>query len=193
MAIHRDYFFDSVRYYLFGGSLTTGQVAGMERYLDWYDRENPPLPERYHLDDRNLAYIFATMFVETAQTMQPITEYGSQSYLKSKPYYPWYGRGDVQLTWEENYKRQDKKLSDRGIIQPGALLKNPDLALDLNVSMHICIWGMYDGDFTGKKFATYFTDDLTDWYNARRIINGTDRAAEIAGYGEKFHNALSQT
>lgn len=193
--IHKDYFFDSVRFYLFGGSLTEGQVAGMERYLDWFDQKNPPLPERYHIDERCLAYIFATMHVETAQTMQPIREYGSISYLKSKPYYPWYGRGDVQLTWQDNYKRQDSKLSAPpwSLFPPGALVKNLDLALDLQVSMHVCILGMYDGDFTGKAFRHFFTDDKTDWYNARTIINGHDRASEIAGYAEKYHNALSQT
>ena len=191
--IHRDYFYDSVRYYLFKGSLTQGQVDGMERYLAWYDQENPPVPEVYHIDDRCLAYIFATMIVETAWTMLPVREYGGEKYLKSKPYYPWFGRGDVQLTWEDNYKRQDKKLSDRGIFAPGALLQNPDLALDPLISRYICIWGLYDGDFTGKKFAHFFTDTGTDWYNARTMVNGHDRAAEIADYAEKFHNALSQT
>lgn len=186
MTIHRDYFFDNVRHYLSGGSLRQEQVDGCNVLIDWYDNENPDIPDKWHLDDRMFAYCLATTWHETAFTMQPIIEYGGQSYLKSKPYYPWYGRGYVQLTWEDNYKRQDAKLGLRG-----ALLANPDLALDPVIATRVLLLGMADGDFTGKKLSNYFTSDLTDWYNARRIVNGTDKAADIAAYGEKFLNALS--
>jgi hypothetical protein len=30
----------------------------------------------------------------------------------------------------------------------------------------------------------YFNDKVTDWVNARRIINGTDKAAVIASYAK---------
>lgn len=186
MTIHRDYFFDSVRYYLAGGTLAQGQVDGFNTFLDWYDSdENPPLPERHHIDDRMLAYILATSWHETAFTVQPVKEYGSESYLKSKPYYPWYGRGHVQLTWEDNYRKQDTKLG-----LGGRLLQNPDLALDPEISMQVIMLGMADGDFTGKRLGQFFTADLTDWYNARTIVNGHDRATDIAAYAEKFHNAI---
>jgi len=185
MTIQRDYFFENIKYYLFG-TMSQDQVDGCNVFLDWYDNENPPIPEKYHIDERCLANILATTYHETAFTMQPISEYGSQSYLKSKPYYPWYGRGYVQLTWEENYRYQDEKLGLRG-----ALIQNPDLALDPEVAKKVIIFGMYDGDFTGKKLGDYFTDTKTDWYNARRIVNGTDCASKIAGYGEKFLNALT--
>lgn len=46
------------------------------------------------------------------------------------------------------------------------------------------------GLFTGKKLADYFTSKSSDWVNARRIINGTDRADVIAGYAKDFYNAL---
>ncbi|HSS55488.1 MAG TPA: hypothetical protein VLK79_12650, partial [Gaiellales bacterium] len=112
-------------------------------------------------------------------------EDGGESYLKSKPYYPWYGRGLVQLTWEDNYQKQDDKLA-----LGGALLRNPDMALDPELATVILLEGMADGDFTGKRLGQYFTAELTDWYNARRIVNGTDKAQDIAAYAEKFHNAL---
>jgi putative chitinase len=174
-----------VRHYLAGGSLKQEQVDGCNVLLDWYDDENPPIPDRHHLDDRMFAYCLATAWHETAFTMQPVIEYGGESYLKSKPYYPWYGRGLVQLTWEENYEKQDDKLGLQG-----ALMKNPDLALDSVIATKILLLGMADGDFTGKTLGTYFTSDLTDFYNARRIVNGTDRAQDIANYAEKFHNAI---
>jgi putative chitinase len=185
VTVHRDYFFDSVRFYLAGGSLTPPQVDGATVLLDWYDTENPPLPDRHHLDDRMFAYCLATAWHETAFTLQPVKEYGGEDYLRSKPYYPWYGRGYVQLTWEANYQTQDTKLG-----LGGGLMQNPDLALEPTLATKILLLGMADGDFTGKRLGQYFTDELTDWYNARRIVNGTDKANEIAAYGEKFHNAL---
>ncbi|HSS56278.1 MAG TPA: hypothetical protein VLK79_16650, partial [Gaiellales bacterium] len=116
MTIHRDYFFDSIRTSLAGGSLTAEQVDGCTVLLNWYDTKNPPIPDAHHLDDRMLAYCLATAWHETAFTMQPIIEDGGESYLKSKPYYPWYGRGLVQLTWEDNYQKQDDKLALGGAL-----------------------------------------------------------------------------
>jgi hypothetical protein len=185
--IHRDYFFENIKFYLFK-SFTQDQVDGLNVFLEWYDNENPPVPDAHHFDDRMFAYTLATSYHETAATMQPVTEYGGESYLKSKPYYPWYGRGHVQLTWEENYAKQDKKLK-----LDGALMKNPDLALDPDISMKVILFGMADGDFTGKRLGQFFTDTQTDWYNARTIVNGHDRASDIAGYAELFHNAIGQT
>jgi hypothetical protein len=193
MTIHRDYFFDSIRHYLAGGSLVQGQVDGCNVLLDWFDDENPPIPDRHHLDDRMLAYCLATAWHETAFTMQPIEEYGKgkgKEYgTPAGPYAQvYYGRGYVQLTWYDNYKRQDEKLGLRHELE-----RQPDLALDPQIATQILLLGMADGDFTGKRLGNYFTDDLTDFYNARRIVNGTDKAADIAAYAEKFHNAIGHT
>src|SRR4030095_3263062 len=110
-------------YYLFG-SLTQGQVDGLNVFLDWHDNENPPGPETGRIDDRMLADILATTSHETAHTMAPIAEYGKGS---GKPYgqrdpetgQASYGRGYVQLTWRENYERQDTKLGLNGeLVRP---------------------------------------------------------------------------
>ena len=50
--------------------------------------------------------------------------------------------------------------------------------------------GMRDGTFTGKRLADYFTAKTSDWVNARKIVNGLDRAKDIAGYGRRFHSEL---
>jgi hypothetical protein len=184
--IHRSYFFDNIKYYLFK-SFSQDQVDGLNVFLDWYDNENPPIPDKWHMDGRMLSYVLATTYHETAATMQPIKEYGGESYLKGKPYYPWYGRGYVQLTWEENYKKQDDKLELKG-----KLMANPDLALDPDIAKKVILFGMADGDFTGKGLGEFFTIDKTDWYNARTIVNGHDRADDIADYAEKFANALTE-
>jgi hypothetical protein len=190
--IHRDYFFDSIKYYLFK-SFNQDQVDGLNVFLDWYDNENPPIPDAHHLDERMLAYVLATTYHETAATMQPIEEYGrgkGKSYgSPAGPYGQcYYGRGYVQLTWYDNYKRQDEKL---GLNE--ALVKNADLALDPQYAKQIILFGMADGDFTGARLGQFFTDDQTDWYNARTIVNGHDRATDIAAYAELFLNAMAQT
>jgi hypothetical protein len=52
---------------------------------------------------------------------------------------------------------------------------------------------MTRGTFTGKKFSDYFAADADDWINARRIINGKDKANLIAGYGKQYYAAISYT
>jgi len=192
MGIHRKYFFDNIRFYLFK-SFTQAQVDGLNVFLDWYDAENPPLPARYHVDDRMVAYILATTYHETAATMQPIAEYGKG---KGKKYgvpdpvtgQTYYGRGYVQLTWKDNYSRQDTKLQLHG-----TLVTNADRALEPQIALDVIVGGMIDGDFTGRKLSQFFTAELTNWYDARTIVNGYDQASLIAGYAEKFCNALTQT
>jgi len=187
MKYQRKFFFDVVRAKLFDGSLKQGQVDGMNIFLDY--------AERIGCDDRHLAYILATTFHETAQTMAPIAEYGKGS---GKPYGQpagpynqcYYGRGYVQLTWYDNYKKQDEKLK-----LGGELVKNADLALDPDIALAVIFRGMMDGDFTGVGLPKYVTctdasSDTTDYYNARKIVNGLDCATQIRDYARWFSAAI---
>lgn len=177
--INRSIFFNHVRGSLFNGSLKQSQVDGMDYMLTVFEQDyNWP-------DMRWLAYAFATAYHETAYTMLPITEYGSQSYLNSKPYAPYWGRGYVQLTWEDNYRKMGQKI---GIDLLG---NNKDRALEPAIAAEVMYSGMRDGDFTSKRLSHYFSSTVNDPVNARRIINGTDRAQTIAGYHEKFLQALN--
>ena len=122
--------------------------------------------------------------------MQPIEEYGGWN----TRYAPWFGRGYVQLTWEENYKRQQDKLH---AIERVHVYKIPyqvhddwNLALVPSTSALITVGGMKDGDFTGKKLSDYISPGSVDYVNARRIVNGTDRAEQIAGYAREYESAL---
>lgn len=128
-----------------------------------------------------LAYIYATAFHESRIT--PIKEWGSETYLKNKKYYPFFGRGYVQLTWDYNYKKEGERL---GI----DLLKNPDLALEVDIAANIIVHGMITGSFTGKKLSDYITANKTDFQQARKIINGTDKMELVAAYATKFMNAI---
>lgn len=189
MATNRKYFFDTVRASLFGGKLVPLQVAGMTAILDEWDTG------KWQDDLDRLAYMLATAFHETARTMQPIEEYGKgkgRPYgkclcMSRKPYTDtknlFYGRGLVQLTWYENYRLAGDRV---GV----DLIRHPEKACELDLAVKIMFHGMFEGWFTGKKLSDYFSAAKTDWANARRIINGLDRAELVASYGRQFRAAL---
>ncbi len=146
--------------------LSASQKQGYDFIVKKWD-ESP------HEDARWLAYMLATAYHETAHTMQPVTEYGSKEYLRSKKYWPYIGRGYVQLTWKSNYEKY-------------GIAATPEKALDPEFAAHIMIDGMTKGIFTGRKLSQYFNDHTEDPINARRIINGIDRAEKIADYYLEF-------
>ncbi len=132
-----------------------------------------------------MAYVLATTDWETGHTFEPVRE----AYWKDEDwrrrnlrYYPYYGRGYVQLTWEDNYRKYADIL---GI----DLVKNPDLALEPQTALFILVHGFKTGAFTGKKITDYIRAGKTDFINARRCINALDRAEEIAALAEKFLKA----
>lgn len=182
-------FYDSIRPTLFSGSIGTKQFEGIEIIISEYNKQCIN-------DLRKLAYILATIYHETAKTMQPIAEYGkgkNYDYGKklkmsrkaySTPNQIYYGRGYIQLTWYENYDAMGKKL---GL----DLLNNPDLMLNVRVSTEATFKGMILGMFTGKKLIDYFNSKKTDWINARKIINGLDAAEKIANYAKIFYKSLT--
>jgi putative chitinase len=153
---------------VFGTSLSQSQVNGTEQILDEAQRRGTPL--------RHLSYILSTTYLETGHTMQPIREKGGERYLRSKPYYPWVGEGLVQVTWETNHRKF-------GATAPGQLMTWP-------IALKALFDGMTKGMFTGKRLDDYIKGDRCDYVGARRIVNGTDRAADIARYAETFEAAL---
>ena len=186
-------FFSEISKTLFGNNISINQRKGIEYKLKAFGNHGIT-------DNRWKAYMLATSYHETARTMQPITERGKgagrpygKKYKQDGSVYAfpnriYYGRGDVQLTWFENYERMGKLL---GI----PLLENPELALQPEISARIMIEGMTrgisgKGDFTGVSLENYFSGSKNDPINARRIINGLDRAELIAGYYEGFLRAL---
>lgn len=190
--VNRKFFFDYVRVHLFAGKMKPSQVDGMEFILHHWDGSG-------WLDTRWLAYMLATTYHETRATMQPIPEDGkgkgreygklyakvgprSKQYVKNNNIY--YGRGLVQITWQENYAKFEKLTGQE-------LVRNPDLALDATTSIMIMFAGMAKGLFTGKKLSDYFQGEKTDWVGARKIINGTDRAQQIAVHAKHFYAAIN--
>ncbi|WP_298324262.1 glycoside hydrolase family 19 protein [Asticcacaulis sp.] len=203
-GINRKHFFDTLRTEVLGGKITPSQVAGLTAILDKWEAEAS------HLDDRWLAYMLATAFHETARTMQPVRETratsdaaaitlldkafiaGKLPWVK-KPYWrkdaeskSWLGRGLVQITHKANYLKLGNAIGED-------LTTDPNRALNTEVALKIMFTGMTEGLFTGKKLEDFFHDDVTDWKNARKIINGLESADLVAGHAVKFYMALSYT
>ena len=190
MSIDRDKFFAAVRDAPFGGNLSQGQVDGLNYLLDTWE-------DYYQSDEdiRWLAYALATAFHETAQTMAPIEEYGkggSASYAKPAGPYDqcYYGRGFVQLTWEDNYIKGEQVLKDKFDLEC-PMHRYPHRMLEHEPAALVLFDGSIDGWFTGVGLPQYFNDTTEDPYNARRVINGTDCAQQIAGYYQNFKKALT--
>jgi hypothetical protein len=123
-----------------------------------------------------IAYVIGTAQWETANTFKPVREafWLSEDWRrKNLRYWPFYGRGLVQITWRENYRKYSQIL---GV----DLVNNPDKVLEPNVSLFILVHGCKNGTFTGMKIEDYIDNGKTDFYNARRVINGIDKAQEIA-------------
>lgn len=96
------------------------------------------------------------------------------------------GRGLVQLTGRSNYLRVSAAL---GV----DMIADPDLALRPDIAVAVLVRGMEEGWFTSRSLSTYLpapTGNLAQFTEARRIINGTDRAAMIAGQAMQFQDAL---
>lgn len=187
----RAIFFSHIRNDPFSGTMTQSQGQGVNALIDAW-------PATVTL--QQMAYVLATVFHETGARMVPVregfkrTDKEARAYVKRQGYKyaepdpvtgeVYYGRGLPQATWARNYKL----LGDRIGVD---LYHNPDLMLNPAIGEAILFEGMIHGLFTGKCLDDYFKPDgWTDPLNARRIINGMDRAGMIAGYYTAFLTAL---
>lgn len=195
---------DKVKFYaqlrqstrVFGTSLSQRQVDGTEALL----KAGRGLPLHW------MANILANVYRETGGGMYPIKETVFPSHKNKNPsdaiviarldrayakgQLPWvsapywrggaFGRGQLQITHDRNYKKFG--------------IKNYDDALKLPVSARIAVQGMVKGHFTGKKLADYtFPDDLDNppRTDPRRIVNGVDGSDDdVQDYHMAFAAAL---
>lgn len=192
-------FFASVKASLFGGALRQEQVDGLNALEKAFGDAGWGMAWA--------SYGLATAYWETARTMQPIKEHGGPAYFKrmydpqgERPHVArqlgntvpgdgvkFAGRGYVQLTGRANYKRAGEAL---GI----DLLADPDKAMECGNAAQIIVCGMGKGWFSGRKLAdtlpTSGPASVSAFKASRPIINGTDKAAEIAAIAGKFQDAL---
>lgn len=192
MILDRKKFFSEYRDNL-GRIRKQATVDTIEAILGRAERENTPIT--------HLSYMFATAYHEAKDSkyqhdFYPLTERGSYEYI-TKLYWlnkrvrgwlgndtiqeawKYRGRGLVQLTGETNYEKFN-------------LEECPKLALKPEIAVEVMFKGMNEGIFTGVGLSRYLNDHKKDYYNARRIINGTDKAALIASYAEIFERIIKK-
>lgn len=168
-------------------NLTTQNVQGMEKVLDY--------AEQHKTSASKLPYIVATAWWETNATMHPVKEayWMSESWRKQHlRYYPWYGRGLIQVTWEDNYKKMWRELGLQGPV-------DPERFLDWNVAVPSLFVGMEKGLYTGKDLSDYIDEvdesdeeDLREFKAARRIVNVQDKALTIGKLALTFEKCLKK-
>lgn len=200
-------FFDGVKRVT--GGLEQPQVDGINLILAEWEKRGLTEPTW-------LAYMLATAWHETAHSLQPVIETynaandkgvnpsletaiarldhafatGRLKWVKT-PYWrkdangqSWLGRGFVQLTFKTNYQNAQNKT---GL----PLVAHPEMMLESAPACRVMFDGMIGGWFTSKKLSDYLGNGKHDFVNARRIINGLDRADDIAGYAHTFEEAIA--
>ncbi|MBD3844881.1 peptidoglycan-binding protein [Bosea sp. SSUT16] len=176
---------------MFGSSLSTGQVRGIEGILDGFAQTGDGR-------DKTLGYGLATARREIGSGMVPVregfskTDAAARAYVAkhypnkgySKPAGPWghvyYGRGIVQLTWFDNYERE-------------GIAADLDRALAPEFAAELMFAGLLDGRWNkqGKGIAYLPTAGHDDLKNARRTVNLTDHWEEIASFYRQFMAAIA--
>lgn len=160
-------------------SLTADQVASINTIIDCFQKQG-------YTDERWLSYILGTAKWETGQTMLPVEErnWGKKLYARLIEGHRYYGRGYVQITHPDNYRRL-------GNILNIPLLDQPELALQPPIAAKIAVVGSVEGYFTGVGLRKFFNSRTADWFNARKVINLLDNAEIIARYGKRFYECLN--
>lgn len=177
-------FFDTIRLTLFGGRLSRVQVDRLQALLLKMQRVELVTPERG-------AYILATAHHETDR-FNAMEEYASGEAYEGRADLGntkpgdgklYKGRGFPMLTGRRNYEMASE-MTGRDLIEGPTLASDPDL------SAVVIVFGMMDGLFTKRGLAAFINDSKTDFINARKVVNGLDRAETIADIAERYLQAI---
>lgn len=184
---------------LLGPKISAPEFEGCEALLKECAARSLPLV--------HTAYVLGTAYHEVRGTMQPIDEDGGDAYYfrmydikgarpdKAKELgntqpgdgVRFHGRGYPQVTGRDNYVRLGKAL---GL----PLFEQPELLLRADVAAKATVYAMEHGTFTGVSLADCIKPGLDplrpQFVDARRIVNGTDKAGTIADIALVFTNAL---
>lgn len=178
------------------GKLSNYQIDGLNRLLRLYEKY-----EGWWDSIDEIANSLSQIKLETANSFNPVVEgyylgdpnakpedyfHGNnprvQKHQKTLKYFPYFGIGDIQLTWLDNYEKHERLLRlyfpeivtdfEARTGQKLDLVKNPRQLLDGDISFAIMTIGMQRGTFTSKRLEHYKKPEGFDHYNARDIVNG---------------------
>lgn len=168
------------------GDLSLDQIAALKSILLEADERE--------LTPSETAYIIATVYHESrlGKFMLELSDgrqYEGRPDLGNK--HPgdgarYKGRGYVQITGRANYRKFSTVV---GV----DLEKYPDLAVRPEHALKILFEGMTKGMFTGVSLDDFTqTSGKLDFFQARRVVNGLDRAKEIAQLAEELEAKLKE-
>lgn len=196
--INKKRFFDSYRATF--GKLRASQVLGIDTVIDCLNTSVDIT------DLRQIAYMLATIKHECANTWKPIEEYGPNSYFAKYEFntnlgrdlgniYPgdgllYKGRGYAMITGRANYFRFSRRLDMPVGLD---LIAHPDRALNAQLAFRILTIGCTEGLFTGLCLGKFINTTNCDYRNARRVINGLDKAKEIESMAISFESILRKS
>lgn len=139
-------------------------------------------------DPRQIAYMIASAEHETGN-FRTAREDNGRNHARERGYSGgenYYGRGYVQTTHDHRYAEMDRALGLNG-----RLVANPDLAAtDAHLGAQLLVVGVARGLYTGVAIHRYVGGENADYENARRTVNGTDRAELVAGYARVWESQV---
>lgn len=94
------------------------------------------------------------------------------------------GRGYVQLTGRNNYTAYAKRSGVRLVDLPFVLMNWASL------SVYVIVDGMMRGAYTGRRLDQFVNGGKQDFREARRVVNGLDRADKIAAQAREWLDKL---
>jgi len=183
-TINRAKFFTGVRNAY--GSLSQSQVDGLLYIIQNMEKDTRSAWKNKTTWTRQMAYMLSTAKHEVANTWLPITEYGNSNCPRYDGGCTYKGRGYVQLTHRYNYVKLGNRLGVN-------LVDYPARALDPSIAWNVMSEGMFYGLFTSRALGDYVYTGNTDYYNARRVVNGLDKASLLRGYANTFQKILEQS
>ena len=95
------------------------------------------------------------------------------------------GRGYVQLTGRLNYTRYTEKTGLELVKLPIILMNRAAL------SVFVIVDGMMHGVYTGRRLDEFVNNGKQDFFNARQVVNGHDRADKIAAQADDWLKKLA--
>ena len=140
---------------------------------------------------RRIAYLLATAQHSSGFgfTMEQTT--GADTPAEAQRYR---GRGFVYVSGRAQYAAWSQRLGLPDRIVDAAtlpyLVADPDAMAQPSIAARTLVRGMRDGLFTGSALGCYVNDKKTDYFNARRVIDGTSHAHEIAESAVCYQTAI---